>query len=95
MMSSVVQRGSAFPLQISYFRPSLCFRSLRVMSDPIELRPIGKSVPLPPPRHPAATAPGGLGKAYRAAEERAKAAVNLQEGGLDATSTWGLGAAVW
>ncbi|WWC69495.1 uncharacterized protein I206_103437 [Kwoniella pini CBS 10737] len=71
------------------------------MSDPIELRPMGKSTaPLPPPRHPATSSiadalPGSLGKAYKSAEEKAKAAVHLQEGGLDAISIWGLGLAAW
>ncbi|WWC61158.1 uncharacterized protein I303_103738 [Kwoniella dejecticola CBS 10117] len=74
------------------------------MSDPMELRPMGKSAPPPPPRHLAtATAtsalgdalPGSLGRAYRSAEEKAKAAVHLQEGGLDAISIWGLGLAAW
>ncbi|WVW83120.1 hypothetical protein I302_105138 [Kwoniella bestiolae CBS 10118] len=73
------------------------------MSDPIELRPIGKSAPRPPPpppRHPATSSlgdalPGSLGRAYRNAEEKAKAAVHLQEGGMDAISIWGLGLASW
>ncbi|KAK6902911.1 hypothetical protein L486_08348 [Kwoniella mangroviensis CBS 10435] len=74
------------------------------MSDPIELRPIGKSAPAPPPppppRHPATSSlgdalPGSLGRAYRSAEEKAKAAVHLQEGGMDAISIWGLGLASW
>ncbi|WWC90053.1 uncharacterized protein L201_004985 [Kwoniella dendrophila CBS 6074] len=80
------------------------------MSDHIELKPMGKSAPLPPPpvppRHPATNTnnntsslgdslPGSLGKAYRTAEEKAKAAVHLQEGGLDAISIWGLGLAAW
>ncbi|OCF45497.1 hypothetical protein I317_00745 [Kwoniella heveanensis CBS 569] len=39
--------------------------------------------------------PGTLGSAYRTAEEKAKAAVHLQEGGLDAISVWGLGLSAW
>ncbi|WWD15893.1 hypothetical protein CI109_100317 [Kwoniella shandongensis] len=69
------------------------------MSEPIELRPMGASASAPriPPRHPAAAdpTPGSLGAAYRSAEEKAKAAVHLQEGGLDAISIWGLGLASW
>lgn len=74
----------------------------------IELKPIGKSkpatAPAPPPRHPDATGaqgslntavPGSLGSAYRQAEEKAKAAVHLQEGGLDSISVWGLAASAW
>jgi len=66
------------------------------MSKPIELRPMGAATPKPPvpPRH-ADTAPGGLGAAYQAAEDKAKAAVHLQDGALDSISTWGLGAAAW
>jgi hypothetical protein len=66
------------------------------MSENIELRPVGKSANGPPlpPRHPDSE-PGTLGRAYRLAEDKAKAAVHLQEGGLDAVSTWGLGAAAW
>ncbi|WVR09763.1 hypothetical protein IAU60_006839 [Kwoniella sp. DSM 27419] len=69
------------------------------MSD-IELKPIGRSAPPPPPRHPAASSlgdsiPGTLGQAYRSAEEKARAAVHLQEGGLDAISVWGLALAAW
>ena len=65
-----------------------------IMPDSIELKPVGRSAPKPPPRHPD-TAPGGLGQAYRATEEKVKMASHLQEGGLDAVSTWGLGAAAW
>ncbi|ORX39861.1 hypothetical protein BD324DRAFT_615273 [Kockovaella imperatae] len=67
------------------------------MSDEgIELQPVGSSTLKPriPPRHPD-TAPGGLGAAYRAAEDKAKAAVHLQEGNLDNVSVWGLVAAGW
>ncbi|RSH91943.1 hypothetical protein EHS25_009313 [Saitozyma podzolica] len=66
------------------------------MSENIELRPVGKSANGPPlpPRHPDSE-PGTLGRAYRLAEDKAKAAVHLQEGGLDVVSTWGLGAAAW
>jgi hypothetical protein len=66
------------------------------MSENIELRPVGKSANGPPlpPRRPDSE-PGTLGRAYRLAEDKAKAAVHLQEGGLDVVSTWGLGAAAW
>ena len=65
-----------------------------IMSDPIELRPMGASAPPPPPRHPD-TPSGGLGQAYRSAEDKARAAVHLQEGGLDNVSIWGCGLASW
>lgn len=66
------------------------------MPDSIELKPMGASKPAPPPRHPHAdTAAGQLGRAYRLAEDKAKAAVHLKEGQLDATSTWGLAASAW
>ncbi|WRT67112.1 uncharacterized protein IL334_004078 [Kwoniella shivajii] len=77
------------------------------MSSPsIELRPMGKSAPAPPvpPRHPAASnanpqlsdaSPGSLGRAYRSAEDKARAVVHLQEGGMDAVSIWALGLAGW
>ncbi|WVQ98711.1 hypothetical protein IAU59_005842 [Kwoniella sp. CBS 9459] len=85
------------------------------MSDPIELRPIGKSAspaaagaPALPPRHPATATstsrtgaaiadalPGTLGSAYRNAEEKARAVVHLQEGGMDAVSVWGLALSAW
>ncbi len=64
-------------------------------SEPIELRPIGASAPRIPPRHPDTGSPGTLGQAYRAAEDKARAAVHLQEGGLDTISVWGCGAASW
>ena len=64
------------------------------MSEDIELKPLGSSAPRIPPRHPEATS-GSLGQAYRAAEEKAKAAVHLQEGVLDSVSVWGCGAASW
>lgn len=67
------------------------------MSDGIELRDLQQTStgrPQMPPRHPDA-APGTLGKAYRLAEEKAKAAVHLQEGGMDVTGVWGCGAGVW
>lgn len=66
------------------------------MSDGIELQDLKqrRSAPTPPPRHPDA-AGGGLGKAYRLAEEKAKAAVYLQEGGMDSIAFWGCGAALW
>jgi hypothetical protein len=65
------------------------------MSEGIELRNLKGKAPTPPPRHPDTQAQGGLGKAYRLAEEKAKAAVHLQEGGLDVTSVWGCGTAIW
>ncbi len=64
------------------------------MSEPIELRLLGSSAPRLPPRHPD-TKSGGLGSAYRAAEDKARAAVHLQEGGLDSVSVWGCGVASW
>lgn len=64
------------------------------MSQPIEMKPLGASASPPPPRHPD-TSTGGLGAAYRKAEEKAKAAVHLREGNMDAVSTWGLVAAGW
>jgi hypothetical protein len=75
--------------------PPSPYRTL-AMSENIELRPVGKSANGPPlpPRHPESE-PGTLGRAYRLAEDKAKAAVHLQEGGLDVVSTWGLGAAAW
>lgn len=70
------------------------------MSEGIELTDLKqrRSAPTPPPRHPDANAgssTGSLGKAYRLAEEKAKAAVYLQEGGMDSIAFWGCGAAVW
>ena len=72
------------------------YQHINDMADNIELKPVGKSRPIPdvPPRHPD-THPGGLGAAYRAAEDKAKAAVALNEGGLDAVSIWGLVSASW
>ena len=64
------------------------------MSESIELKPLGSSAPPIPARHPETTS-GSLGQAYRAAEEKAKAAVHLQEGVLDSVSVWGCGAACW
>lgn len=65
------------------------------MGESVELRPMGASrPPAPPPRHPETSA-GGLGRAYRAAEDKAKASVHLQEGGMDTTSTYGVGVAIW
>ncbi|EIW69699.1 hypothetical protein M231_07923 [Tremella mesenterica] len=40
-------------------------------------------------------ATGQLGKAYKIAEEKAKAAVVLNEGGLDSVSVYGLGLTIW
>jgi hypothetical protein len=72
------------------------------MAEGIELRNLGdkaRASPPLPPRHPAAgssdSPSGGLGRAYRLAEEKAKAAVHLQEGGLDTVAYWGCGAAIW
>ncbi|ORY33807.1 hypothetical protein BCR39DRAFT_557032 [Naematelia encephala] len=64
------------------------------MSEPIELQPLGSSKPPLPPRHPDSV-PGTLHAAYRAAEEKAKAAVHLQEGALDEISIWALAASAW
>lgn len=64
------------------------------MSEGIELRNLKSKAPTPPPRHPDSSG-GTLGKAYRLAEEKAKAAVHLQEGGMDVTGVWGCGAAIW
>jgi hypothetical protein len=66
------------------------------MSEGIELTDLKqrRSAPALPPRHPDATT-GSLGKAYRLAEEKAKAAVYLQEGGMDSIAFWGCGAALW
>ncbi|WVF72123.1 hypothetical protein IAT40_006935 [Kwoniella sp. CBS 6097] len=64
----------------------------------------GTAPPPPPPRHPATSKagaaiadalPGTLGSAYRSAEEKARAAVHLQEGGMDAVSVWGLALSAW
>ena len=63
------------------------------MSDNIELKPMGRSAPTPPPRHP--DSGGSLHSAFQAAEEKARAAVHLQEGNLDAVSIWGLAVAGW
>lgn len=65
------------------------------MSEGIELRPIGKAKPAVPPRHPEAVSGGSLGHAYKVAEEKAKAAVHLQEGNMDSISYWSLAAAGW
>ncbi|KAK4689441.1 hypothetical protein P7C73_g675, partial [Tremellales sp. Uapishka_1] len=54
------------------------------MSEPIELQPVGKSAPQ-----------STLSQGYRAAEDAAKAAIHLEEGGMDVVSVWGLGAASW
>lgn len=62
------------------------------MSDNIELKPMGRSAPTPPPRHPET---GSLHAAFQAAEEKARAAVHLQEGNLDAVSIWGLAISGW
>jgi hypothetical protein len=48
-----------------------------------------------PPRHPDAETGGSLGHAYKVAEEKAKAAVHLQEGNMDSISYWSLAAAGW
>jgi hypothetical protein len=82
-----------FLLSLLLYSPSVQGNVL-AMSEGIELHSIGRSAPTPPPRQ-SDSAAGGLGRAYRLAEEKAKAAVHLQEGGLDATSSWGLGAAAW
>jgi hypothetical protein len=66
-----------------------------LMADNIELRPMGTSKPPLPPRHPETSTGGSLSAAYRQAEEKAKAAVHLQEGGLDSVSIWGLAASAW
>lgn len=67
------------------------------MSEGIELRPVGKSAPSvsPPLVKDRDSQPGALGRGFRAAEDAAKAAVHFDEGGLDAVSTWGIGAAGW
>lgn len=62
------------------------------MPDNIELKPMGRSAPTPPPRHPETSS---LHAAYKAAEEKARAAVHLQEGNLDAVSVWGIAVAAW
>jgi hypothetical protein len=62
------------------------------MPDNIELKPMGRSAPTPPPRHPETSS---LHAAYKAAEEKARAAVHLQEGNLDAISIWGLAVTAW
>ncbi|OWZ51708.1 hypothetical protein C345_00852 [Cryptococcus neoformans A2-102-5] len=65
------------------------------MAEGIELKPLGASAPPPPPRHPD-SAPGSLGKAYRSAEEKAKAIIHLQQdAGLDAISVWALVLSSW
>ncbi|ODO11488.1 hypothetical protein I350_00268 [Cryptococcus amylolentus CBS 6273] len=66
---------------------------LVAMKDDIELEPLGASKPQPPPRHPAAE--GSLHAAYKSAEDKAKAMIHLQEGGMDAISVWGLVIAAW
>ena len=66
-----------------------------LMPDNIELKPMGTSKPPIPPRHPDTATEGTLSAAYRQAEEKAKAAVHLQEGGLDSVSVWGLAASAW
>lgn len=66
-----------------------------IMAEGIELKPLGASAPPLPPRHPD-TAPGSLGKAYRSAEEKAKAMIHLQQdAGLDAISVWALVLSSW
>ncbi|WVO12846.1 hypothetical protein L204_100454 [Cryptococcus depauperatus] len=68
------------------------------MSDPIEMQPLGGSVPPIPPRHSTtanAVPTNSLGQAYRVAEEKAKAMMYLQEGGMDATSIWGIVLSSW
>lgn len=65
------------------------------MSSNIELKPMGRSAPTPPPRHPDTASGGSLHAAFQAAEEKARAAVHLQEGNLDAVSVWGLAVAGW
>jgi hypothetical protein len=62
------------------------------MADNIELKPMGRSAPTPPPRHPETSS---LHAAYKAAEEKARAAVHLQEGNLDTVSIWGLAVSAW
>ena len=62
------------------------------MTDNIELKPMGRSAPTPPPRHPEASS---LHASFKAAEEKARAAVHLQEGNLDAISIYGLAVAAW
>jgi hypothetical protein len=59
-----------------------------MVSDNIELKPIGKSAP---PKHPQSS----LSSAYKMAEEKAKATVHLQEGSFDAISLWALGSTAW
>jgi hypothetical protein len=61
------------------------------MTDNIELKPMGRSAPTPPPRHPDTS----LHASFKAAEEKARAAVHLQEGNLDTISIWGLAVTAW
>lgn len=77
------------------FLSSIRFSSANKMTEGIELRNLKAKGPTPPPRHPDTQAGGSLGKAYRLAEEKAKAVVHLQEGGLDNTSIWGCASAIW
>jgi len=62
------------------------------MSEGIELSPMGSSAAS---EADSEYTPGALGRGFRAAEDAAKAAVHFDEGGLDAVSTWGIGAAGW
>ena len=62
------------------------------MPDNIELKPMGKSAPSVPPRHPESSS---LHASFKAAEEKARAAVHLQEGNLDAISIYGLAVSAW
>jgi len=62
------------------------------MTDNIELKPMGKSTPSIPPRHPESSS---LHASFKAAEEKARAAVHLQEGNLDAVSIYGLAVSAW
>ncbi|AAW41848.1 hypothetical protein CNBB3450 [Cryptococcus deneoformans B-3501A] len=65
------------------------------MAEGIELKPLGASAPPLPPRHADPPA-GSLGKAYRSAEEKAKAIIHLQQdAGLDAISVWALVLSSW
>ena len=62
------------------------------MPDNIELKQMGKSAPSVPPRHPESSS---LHASFKAAEEKARAAVHLQEGNLDAISIYGLAVSAW
>jgi len=92
----VVELGKTihYPLSfISCFSPfTLDHSDTSYMTDNIELKPMGKSAPSIPPRHPESSS---LHASFKAAEEKARAAVHLQEGNLDAVSIYGLAVSAW